>query len=123
MCSWPSWQSRTQPPQDARLSPDSELGRDMLIRPGVRMAPEPKESRLCKGIVETITSLTAGIQNAVTEPKHTKQRPAGSFSQDKGREDGDFCHEYILPAHIQGLAQHVRRQSLVGQPWHWADLL
>ena len=65
MCSWPSWQSRTHPPQDALLSPDSELGRDMLILPGVRMAPEPKDSRLCKGMVKTITSMTAGIQVAV----------------------------------------------------------
>ena len=69
MCSWPSWQSRTQPPQDALLSPDSELGRAMLILPGARMAPEPKESRLCKGMVETIMPLTAGIRkccNGVT---------------------------------------------------------
>ena len=47
MWSWPSWQSLWRVPPDSLLESEVELGRDMLILPGVRTLSEPKESRLC----------------------------------------------------------------------------
>ena len=52
MCSWPSWQSRWRVlPQETLLPSLVELGRDMLILPGVLTVSQPNDSRLCNKVV------------------------------------------------------------------------
>ena len=47
MWSWPSWQSLWREALDSLLLSEVELGRDMLILPGVRTTSVPKDSRRC----------------------------------------------------------------------------